>query len=192
MFARSSRSSSAAPFAALLLAIVTLGGCSGDPAGSGNTAGTAGGGTNTATKAATNAPGTVPGGMPGNMPVPMGMEDSIEGTVVAVLCLEKNPNMPAAEAKACAESTSKSGGALAVLGNDGILYINDETTDIRKNNKQLEFFIGEVVTVQGQLIGDATRSKVGAISVKQFRMKLVRRKVIVNDKPGAGNKAAGK
>lgn len=182
MFARSSRRSGAAPIAALLLAIVALAGCSSDPGGSGNTAGTAGGTTNTA-KAATNAPATVPGGMPGNMPVPMGMEDSIEGTVVAVLCLEKNPNMPAAEAKACAESTSKGGGALAVLGSDGILYINDEKTDIRKNNKQLEFFIGEVVTVQGQLIGDATRPRVGEIAVKQFRMKLVRRKVNVNDKP---------
>lgn len=192
MFARSSRSSSAAPFAALLLAIVTLAGCSSDPAGSGNTAGSAGGATNTATKPATNAPVTVPGGMPGNMPVPMGMEDSIEGRVVAVLCLEKDPNMPAAEAKACAESTSKGGGALAVLGSDGVLYINDETVDIRKNNKQLEFFIGEEVTVQGQLIGAATRPSIGKIEVKQFRMKLVRRKVIVNDKPGAGNKAAGK
>ena len=123
MFALRSRSTGAAPFAALLLAIVTLAGCSSDPAGSGNTAGTAGGATNTATKSATNAPGTTPGGMPGNMPVPMGMEDSIEGRVVAVLCLEKDPNMPAAEAKACAESTSKGGGALAVLGSDGVLYI---------------------------------------------------------------------
>jgi hypothetical protein len=166
-----------------LLAVVAIAGCSSQPDGYGPANGNAGGATNTATKPATNAPATVPGGMPGNMPVPMGMEDSIEGRVVAVLCLEKNPNMPTAEAKACAESTSKGGGALAVLGTDGVLYINDEKTDIRKNNKQLEFFIGEVVTVQGQLIGDATRPRVGEIAVKQFRMKLVRRKVIVNDKP---------
>lgn len=190
MFRWSSRKGSAARLAALALVLVTVGACSSEPGSGGNVAGTAGG--NTASNPATNAPRPVPGGMPGNMPTPLGMEDSIEGRVVGVLCLEKNPAMAAAEMKTCAEASSKEGGALAVLGSDGVLYINDEKTDIRKNNKQLEFFIGEEVTVQGQLIGAATKSTIGPITVKQFRMKLVRRKVMVNDKPGASNKAVGK
>jgi len=182
--------------AACLLAASGLGACSDGPAskGSGNANVTA----PTANVAAPAAPGGT--GMPGNMPAPLGMEDSIEGRVVAVLCYEKNPNMPAAEAKACAESTSKQGGALAVLGDDGVLYINDEKVDIRRNNKQFEFFIGEIVTVQGQLIGDATRPKIGSTPVKQFRMKLVRRKkedgagpvAAPAAPPAATNKAAGR
>ncbi len=188
MDARNIRRSGGSKFAALLLAVVTLGGCSSEPAGTGSAAGAAGGNSNAAAQTASNAP--VPGGMPGNMPQPMGMEDSIEGVVVAVPCFEKNPTMPAAEAKTCAQAAMVNGFALAVLGTDGVLYVNDEKADVRRNNKQLEFFISEMVTIQGQHIGEANRAKIGQTPVKQFRMKLVRRKKA--DGAAATNAAAGK
>ena len=190
MDARNVRRSGGSRFAALLLAVVTIGGCSSEPAGSGSAAGNAGGNSNAAAKTATNAPAPVPGGMPGNMPQPLGMEDSIEGVVVAVPCFEKNPAMPAAEAKTCAQAAMVNGFALAFLGTDGVLYVNDEKADVRRNNKQLEFFISEVVTIQGQHIGDANRAKIGSTPVKQFRMKLVRRKA--GPSAAATNAAAAK
>lgn len=143
--------------------------------------------------AATNrAPAAVPGGMPGNMPTPMGMEDSIEGTVVSMVCLERNPNMSPDEAKACAVEATKAGGPLAVLTADGILYIDSEEVDARSTNKKLQIFTGEVVVIQGQLIGDAKREKLGSIPMKQFRMKLVRRKVNTKDGPANRNRAGGR
>lgn len=185
MYVRSSRR---VRLGSLLVAVAALASCSSEPGvgtGAANTS-------SAANRSAANTAPAVPGGMPGNMPAPMGMEDSIEGRVVSVICLERTPDLPPAEAKKCAEELTKTGGPLAVLASDGTLYINDEEADTRKTNKQLEFFIGEEVTIQGQVMGAAKRPMIGKTPVKQFRMKLVRRKVMTYDGPGAGNMASGK
>ena len=167
--------SSAALATALLATALILGGCAdeapapGPAATNANTASTAPAATN---DGVIQGPAPKPGdpGLP-----PLDMKDTIEGRVIGILCYKKNPEAPPVEAKACALQNLPMGGALGVLTEDGTIYINDK--DVRTNNKQLEFFVGEIVTVQGQTLADPEPGPGWeGLKVKKFNMKLVRRK----------------
>lgn len=127
------------------------------------------------TAPATNAPApvTTPGAAPGTQ-APPGMPDTLEGRVVGLLCYKENPKAAPDAAVQCAKQKMQEGGALGVLASDGTIYINDK--DVRTNNVQLQYFIGEEVTVQGQMIGDAPDVSWPGTQVKKFDMRIVRRK----------------
>ena len=112
-------------------------------------------------------------GDPGMAPIEL--KDTIEGRVIGILCHKENPNATPEQATACAKQKVAEGGALGVLADDGTIFINDK--DVRTNNTQLQFFIGEIVTIQGQALGDAAPDAGWeGLKVKKFNMKLVRRK----------------
>ncbi len=131
--------------------------------------------TNAAPPPTSNAPVATNGATAPTTPGPLGMENTIEGRVIGLICYKQNPNASVEEAKACATANADRGGALGVLGNDGILYV-DEHPDARVTNGKLKFFIGEEVTVQGQMIGDAPELGWDNVKVKKFKFVLARRK----------------
>jgi len=106
---------------------------------------------------------------------PLGMEDTIEGRVVGLLCYKENPKATNEQLTECSKNNVEKGGYLGILGSDGTLYVNPDT-DVRINNSQMKDFIGQEVTVQGQLIGDAPDLSWADVHVKKFKIKLVRRK----------------
>lgn len=116
--------------------------------------------------AATNSAATQP---------PLGMEDTIEGRVVGLVCFKQNPKATPEQLADCSKANAAQGGRLGVLGADGTLYINPDV-DVRVNNSQMSDFIGLEVTVQGQMIGDAPDLSWDGVTVKKFKMKIVRRK----------------
>ncbi|HQR39434.1 MAG TPA: hypothetical protein PLF26_13660 [Blastocatellia bacterium] len=141
-------------------------------------ANTAAPGGNTAAQNASNAPVAATNAAPtapGTMQPPLGSEDNIEGTVVGLICYKENPKAPPEKLAECAKANLEKGGYLGVLGADGTLYINADA-DVRVNNAQLRDFVGQQVTVQGQMIGDAPQLSWEGVTVKKFKMKLVRRK----------------
>jgi hypothetical protein len=103
------------------------------------------------------------------------MEDTIEGRVVGLYCFKNNPKASLDEQKACAQANVDKGGQLGILASDNTLYV-DNVPDARITNAKLRDFIGEEVTVQGQMIGDAPDLNFGDVKVKKFDMKLSRRK----------------
>lgn len=158
--------------AAIAAASLSLASCGSEPPPPpGNSAAPA----NTSPTPATNAPVATNGATAPTTPGPLGMENSIEGRVVGLICYRQNPNASVEEAKACATANAERGGALGILGNDGILYV-DEHPDARVTNGKLKFFIGEEVTVQGQMIGDAPELGWDNVKVKKFKFVLARRK----------------
>ncbi len=131
--------------------------------------------TNVATNAAPATPPAAAPQNPGDAKPPLGMEDTIEGRVVGLYCYKQNPKAPIEEQIACAKKNVATGGDLGVLGSDNTLYV-DSTADSRITNAKLKDFIGEEVTIQGQMIGDAPELNFGDVKVKKFAMKLSRRK----------------
>jgi hypothetical protein len=125
----------------------------------------------TASNAPTNA--AAPAAAAGQPP--LGMEDTIEGRVVGLICYKENPKATPEQLAACAKNNVEKGGYLGVLGSDGTLYVNPDV-DVRINNAQMKDFIGQEVTVQGQNLGDAPDLSWDGVTVKKFKMKLVRRK----------------
>lgn len=120
------------------------------------------------------APTVAPPTNTGELRPPIEMKDTIEGKVIGLLCYKNSRNASDAEAIACAKKMVEDGGALVVLGTDGAVYLNDK--DPRSNNTQLQFFIGETVTVQGVSLGDLPDLSWDDVKVKKFAMRLVRRK----------------
>jgi hypothetical protein len=132
--------------------------------------------TNAPQAPATNAPAPAPTPpKPGEVKAPLGMEDTIEGRVIGLRCYKDNRNASPEEAKACAEANVAKGGRLGVLGSDGTVYVN-ENPDAGITNQQLQPFIGQEVTIQGQMIGDAPNLNWDDVKVKKFKFGLVRRK----------------
>ena len=151
---------------AVALFMLTLAGCHEPPAPATNAPAAA----NTNAAPATTAPPTN-----GQTRAPLGMEDTIEGRVIGLLCYKQNRNMTAEQAKACATENAAKGGILAILGADGTVYVN-ENPDAGVTNNQLKYFIGDEVTIQGQMIGDAPNLNWDDVKVKKFKYGLVRRK----------------
>jgi hypothetical protein len=164
---------SAALGAALLIVASSLfAACNGapEPAG-GNTAATN-------AEAPTNAaqPKVAPPRNPADaLKPPVGMEDTIEGTVVGLACLKNTPNATAEQLKACAEGNLAKGGQLGILSADNVIYV-DSHPDARVTNAKIKDFVGQEVTVQGQHLEDMPNLNFGAYTVKKFDMKLARRK----------------
>jgi hypothetical protein len=166
---RRSKTAVAAIVAALALTLGALSGCSDEPTPGRNTAApTAPANAN----AATPSPSLQADGTP---KAPLGMEDTIEGRVIGLFCYKQNRNASPEQAKACAKEYADKGGALGVLGADGTVYV-DKNPDARLTNGKLEPFIGEEVTIQGQMVGDAPELGWDDVKVKKFDMKLTRRK----------------
>ena len=98
--------------AALALALT---GCSEPPApGSGPAATNAPSAPNTNAAAPAQTPPK-----PGDVKPPLGMEDTIEGRVIGLICYKQNRNASLEEQKSCATANAAKGGILAVLGSDG-------------------------------------------------------------------------
>jgi len=161
----------AGAFVAAVLLILTLAGCGEPPApGSSPASGNSPQGAN-----ANAAAPAGPKPQPGDAKPPLRMEDTVEGRVIGLICYKENPKASPEEAKACALDKVAKGGRLGILGADGTVYV-DSTTDAGVTNQKLKDFIGEDVTIQGQMIGDVPDLNWADVKVKKFAFKLVRRK----------------
>ncbi len=112
---------------------------------------------------------------PGTVKPPLGMEDTIEGRVIGLACYKQNPKASLEEQKACAKEHMDKGGQLGLISPDGTTIFVDAHPDARVTNAKLRDFVGEEVTIQGQMLGDVDVTIPGA-TVKKFDFKLVRRK----------------
>lgn len=135
---------------------------------------------------------------PGDEPaLAPGSAARVKGTVVSLACLKQTPEAKPETLSQCTKDQAKAGGALAVLGDDGIIYIG--AAGPQTTTRVLQPVAGVRVFVDGNPSSDPVDITLPPYEIRKFDMRGVRKEDVksegVTDFPvrtpsGEGKKAS--
>jgi hypothetical protein len=114
-------------------------------------------------------------------PMAPGASTRITGAVVSLACMTSTPNASKEALAECSKQQASAGGALAVLGDDGAIYVS--SVGPQTGTRQLQRFAGVRVFIDGNVSAHVPDVKMPGHEVKGFDIRGVRKEDIESQGP---------